>query len=883
MMKRQILWMMAAILICGTTTVTFSSCSEDDNATPTGGIEIEPTTEEVEPTTDQMAVSVTANVPAAVLSQFDDNSTGAAFVKRLPETSGEITDQTRLVVVKGSDALTIPAATVEAIADVYLNGGYIAIETPTGLNMTEFGAKFAVALLKKQNARLSSRFLVDGKPINLTAEESQAVERIKTRIANIVSLARETSGGIIDKLTTPVAEMLILSSGQYFMQVPFVEGGDIHTYAIDDEGNRTDDTFTLKTERNGFHNGEMADAAAEWINEVEEPQVAHAPKRAANRANAQDAINELMDPSETFTFVGNAGFRDWENETTRRTKRVKQTIRSWGVHDMDNNKDYYYVKQNVTLSMGDVNGWKIFYPKEGENWWSSASNYGDKWNYWYGAFLSKYDTSMELTGKGTIALEAAMPETKNSSTTQSISFGSSHSETTTVGITWGFTGLKLTGGGSYQKGFTKSTSFNMGYSRAIEDLTVSKNTNGKKASWTYTGNKPQGYVKYENSTYYYCHQTAPEILVSDADLLNEICWSVANPEGAYTVNINSLIETAALLMSDNSSKNNIITKYEYTPWDRDGDNNFSHELLQPFRARQTWRMNIIIDEWENGVVIGAQGEMENYLNKSYPDIYANTFTVCDKTPTSVEVINSFIDYSKSIFDYNYDILQGLAHSYGVKQFTIHWRCDDTNVTVKEGYTVKVDGGTGEQDQTVANVRFDYDTDNTDLIAHYAGKKANVTLGGRRFYKNGTWNSLTLPFDLDDFAGTPLEGASVRELKSVECSGNTMTLKFSAVASIKAHRPYIVRWDEGDDALSPVFSGVTIQDGSPVKVTMSNGNEEVIAFVGVYDPLTLKANDRNKLFFGNDSRLYWPSEDVPVYADFAYFQLYNTTYTNVVIR
>ena len=896
-MKRQILWMMAAILICGTTTVTFSSCSEDDNPTPSGGIEIEPTTEEeVEPTTDQMAVSVTASVPAAVLSQFDDNSTGAAFVKRLPETSGEITDQTRLVVVKGSDALTIPVATVEAIADVYLNGGYIAIETPTGLNMTEFGAKFAVALLKKQNARLSSRFLVNGLPINLIAEESQAVERLKTRIANIVSLARETSGGIIDKLKAPIAEMLIFSSGQYFMQVPFVEEGEMKTYSIDDEGNRTDDTFTLKTERNGFHNGEMADAAAEWLNEVEKPRVAQARKRAATRANAQDAINELMDPSETFTFVGNAGFRDGENETCRRTKRVKQTIRTWGVHDMDNNKDYYYVKQNVTLSMGDVNGWKIFYPIDPETYWWKSSNYGDSWHRWYGAFLSKYDTSMELTGKGTIALEAAMPETKNSSTTQSISFGSSHSVTTTVGITWGVSGgpsqTQKTGsgasgsisiGGSYSKGYTNSTSFNMGYSRAIEDLTVSKNTNGKKVSWTYTGNKPQGYVKYENSTYYYCHQTAPKILVSDADLLNEICWSVDNPEGAYTVNIYSLIETAALLESSNSSKNNIKTKYEYTPWDCDGDNNFSHQLLEPFRARQTWRMNIIIDEWENGIVTGAQSEIDNYLKDSYPALYAHEFTICDKTSTSVEVISSFIDYSKSIFDYNYDILQGLAHSYGVKQFTIHWRCDDTNVTVKEGYTVKVDGSTGEQDQTVASVRLDYDTDNTDLIAHYTGKKANVTLGGRRFYKNGSWNSLTLPFDLDDFAGTPLEGASVRELKSVECSDNTITLKFSAVASIKAHRPYIVRWDEGDDALSPVFSGVTIQNGSPVKVTMMRGNEELITFVGVYDPLTLKANDRNKLFFGNDSRLYWPSEDVPVYADFAYFQLYNTTYTNVVIR
>ena len=238
----------------------------------------------------------------------------------------------------------------------------------------------------------------------------------------------------------------------------------------------------------------------------------------------------------------------------------------------------------------------------------------------------------------------------------------------------------------------------MGYSRAIEDLTVSKNTNGKKVSWTYEGNKPKGYVAHDiyGHDYTYCHQTAPEILVSDADLLNEICWSVANPEGAYTVNIYSLIETAALLMSDNSSKNNIITKYEYTPWDRDGDNNFSHQLLEPFRARQTWRMNIIIDEWENGIVTGAQSEIDNYLKDSYPALYAHEFTICDKTPTSVEVISSFIDYSKSIFDYNYDILQGLAHSYGVKQFTIHWRCDDTNVTVKEGYTVKVDGSTGEQ-------------------------------------------------------------------------------------------------------------------------------------------------------------------------------------------
>ena len=1026
---------MIACLFATALMAGLSACEENDN--PSQSIDwtsAETSTPEEEPTTDQMAVSVTANVPAAVLSQFDDNSTGAAFVKRLPQTSGEITAETRLVVVKGSDALTIPLATIEAMANVYLNGGYLAIETPTSLNMAEFGAKFAVALLKKQNERWSSRFLRNGQPIDLSAEESQAVERIKTRIANIVNIARTNSGGIIDKLKAPIAEMLILSSGQYFMQVPFVEETDVNAYSIDDEGNRTDETFTLKTTRNGFHNGEMADAAAEWLNEVEKPQIAQARSRAATRANAQDAINELMDPSETFTFVGNAGFRNWENTTWRRTNRVKQTIRSWGVHDMDNNKDYYYVKQNVTLSMGEIDGYKIFYPVQdkSERMWKIASGYGNYWTLWYGAFLSKYDTSMELSGKGTIALEAAMPETKNSSTTQSISIGSSHSSTTTIGITGsvngGYTqtpgwGINIGASGSYSKGYTDSYTFNMGYSRAIEDLTVSKNSNGEKVSWTYEGNKPKGYVDYDGTYYNYCHQTVPEILVNDADLLNEICWSVANPDGAYSIDIYSMVETAALLFSDESSKNNIKTKYEYTPCNE--QNRFSHQLLEPYRARQTWRMNITIDEWENGVVNGAQSEIEEYLKNSYPDLYAHEFTICDKTPTSVEVASNFIDISKYIFNNSYDILQSLAKSNGVKQFTIHWRCDDMNITVREGYTVNInnvsvtastdsrsnntavnlfDGdidktwlvddnakqngvwfvefqylqpivptaysiclpneknwrcdplswtlmakaktndawtkiaevindvttfeegvpvsfplnlvsgkswqyfrlevsesweednegleiaefsleyaSAANPDQTAVSVRFDYDADNTDLIAHYAGKKANITFGGRKFYKNGSWNSLTLPFDLDDFVGTPLEGASVRELKSVECSGNTMTLKFSAVASIKAHRPYIVRWDEGDDLQNPVFSGVTIQDGSPVKVTMSNGNEEIIAFVGVYDPLTLKANDRNKLFFGTDSKLYWPSSDVPVYSNFAYFQLYNTTYTNVVIR
>jgi hypothetical protein len=885
-----------ACLFVAALAVGFSGCADIDNSVQeTDGTQTEISYgDKDEPTTDQMKVSVTANVPAAVLSRFDDNSTGAAFVKRLPLTTSAIDEGTRLVVVKGSDALTIPTSTIEGMANVILNGGYLAIETPSNLNMAEFASKFAVALLKKQNEYYANRFLVGGAQARIRAEESTEVERLKTRVANVAKVA-QTRSGITDKLTATVAELLIFSSNQYFMQEAFKEEQQVQTYAIDDDGNRTDNNYIVKIKRNGFRNGEMADAAAEWINNVEkerEEKVTNA-ARAFTRADAKEAINELMDPSETFTFYGNMAFRDWDNDWFRRTNRVKQVIRSWGVHAMDNNKDYYYIKQNVTLSMGDRDGYKMFYPKATENIWSSASNYGgSEWHLWYGAFLSKYETSMELTGNGNIFVEAAMPETKNSGTTKSVSMGTSHSTTETVGITWSGSGYNqpgwggnLTVGGNWSKGWTDSRSFNVGYSRNIEDLTVSKNANGNKVSWTYNGNKPEGYVAHDiyGADYTYCHHTAPEILVSDADLLNEICWSVENPDGQYTIEIYSKPETAALMESSKSSKNKIKTKYEYTPCDE--NNNFSHELLQPNRALQTWRMNIIIDEWENGVVSGALGEIEKYITKSYPDVYQNVFTVADKTPTSVQVINANIEFAKNTFTNAYDILQGLAHSYGVKRFTIHWRCDDRNITVKEGFTVETE--TSEQpdqpDQPTVKVRFDKDTDNTDLIAHYAGRKANVTLGGRRFIKDGTWNTFTVPFDIDDFDGTPLADASVRELKSVECSGNTMTLKFGAVATIKAHKPYIVRWDEGDDVQNPVFNGVTIQDGKPVKVTMTNGNEEVIAFVGVYDPLTLRANDHNKLYFGADNKLCWPSDDVPVYAHYAYFQLYNTTFTNVVIR
>ena len=87
-------------------------------------------------------------------------------------------------------------------------------------------------------------------------------------------------------------------------------------------------------------------------------------------------------------------------------------------------------------------------------------------------------------------------------------------------------------------------------------------------------------------------------------------------------------------------------------------------------------------------------------------------------------------------------------------------------------------------------------DNTTVIDDNDGFISNVTLQGRTLYKDGDWNTLCLPFDVTDFTGTPLEGATVKELLTTSNLDNTgkLTLNFSDdLTAIDAGKPYIVKW------------------------------------------------------------------------------------------
>lgn len=688
--------MLTLIMVAGLST---TSCVQNDNpivANVSSGVQ---SNKAKEPTIDRMGVLVTADVPTAVIGTFDEGTTGASLVKRLPKTTASIDADTRMVILSGSmfdnmDALD--PEVMKAAVRLTMDGGYICLTNPTNEQAGVFGLTYLLSLLALEETDIEQLFDITSEEATEAAQSSPRLERMKMRMANMQRVARTRADDEDMDMNAPFAEVIILGSNDYFMQEPFEENFTSYVSESDENGNSTDpQVVTGKMTRTAAISGMLADAAARWLNDTEKSYQQAAARRTMTRASGSSNINELMNASETFTYNGDICFTDDDASTMRRYNRVNMKVSSWGVHNIDANKDYYYLKQNVTLCMGDRNGSKIFYPTRGENYWYTATNFGE-YNRWYGAFLSKYATSMDLTGSGSIHLEAAAPNTDNNSSTTTVTTGTSHSTTETVGITWGASGgANASGpmgsfsvGGSYSVGTTNGSSFSVGMSQTTKELGVKKNTVGTKVAWTYTGALPQYYER-EGDYIYYCHQTPAAILVNDADVSQEICWSVDNPSGQYTVNITSSPQTAVLVYvyKNVDGYNNAPRKYVYN---NDADATYTHKLLEPNRAMQSWRMYITIDEWVSSPIAGAQGELESNIRNAFPDLYASTFRIADKTATSLNTIGYIVKASKEIMTNNVDILQSYARSWGIKKFTIHWRCDDRNVTTREGLTIIAD-------------------------------------------------------------------------------------------------------------------------------------------------------------------------------------------------
>ena len=172
-------------------------------------------------------------------------------------------------------------------------------------------------------------------------------------------------------------------------------------------------------------------------------------------------------------------------------------------------------------------------------------------------------------------------------------------------------------------------------------------------------------------------------------------------------------------------------------------------------------------------------------------------------------------------------------------------------------------------------------DNSSLIAS-TPSMPRVGLVGRTLYKDGDWNTLCLPFSVEDgdandkltFSGTPLEGAIVMTLDNSENSqtgfdpsSGTLTLNFVEANTIEAGTPYIVKWENTVETIEdPTFTNVTLSS------TLSPVVAPSVTFMGNYDPQPFTSANSDILYLGAGNTLYYPSSDMTINAFRAYFQL-----------
>ncbi len=171
-------------------------------------------------------------------------------------------------------------------------------------------------------------------------------------------------------------------------------------------------------------------------------------------------------------------------------------------------------------------------------------------------------------------------------------------------------------------------------------------------------------------------------------------------------------------------------------------------------------------------------------------------------------------------------------------------------------------------------------DNSETIENAAnnGNAYDVKLCNRTLYKDGTWNTLCLPFELDEAQIETMlespEAIMTLSTTNYDAETSTLTLNFVDATTIEAGKPYIIKWEPSDNSensesselKNPIFSGVILSN------TMETVLTEYAEFIGTTSPVTLAAGNRDVLYLGANNTLYSPSVDKVVKSCYAYFEL-----------
>lgn len=698
-MKKILNWMLAAIFICGSS--VFASCvaNEDNSSADVPGGEV--TEPYVEPTDDQLEVKVTADMPTAVLAQFDESTVAAALIKRLPQTTTAINDDTKLVLLDDSQIKSLTEDDYFAMARVLFNGGYVALHRPKFENAFFFAVSLDDQFEKVQNAILKENGVegADDKPAASRRNDGDMVRKVNNAFA-MTNRATE-----VDE-NTVIEELVVFSTNANYLIPPYSEEMTFESKMEDEQGQETTVEHKEKVLLNAFHCGHLADGVAEWLNAKEQEKAdAQQPEAASakRRAEANEVINSMLSCTDEFTITGSLNARDDRGKYYNRKNVSNTTIRSWSVYDFGSNRDFYYVEESHHIRMGGENSDKsktlYWGPYKKEDWtysiggtpgamWPVTKHYntfsiegfedlGSDWAFYYGSWLEESRHTMSLSGAGEIKVEKSLPSTDNNQSTETIAIGSTDVSTHTSGWSIGGSIGGKGGGPSFNFGYSDtnttshSTSFTMSTSQVSKDLAIKRNTDGTAVTWTYEeGHRPR--IIWDN----FWHELAAPILTNDIDITNKVCWSVKNPSGQYQLYWYRVNWTKALF--GKATKNSV----QYI--NRGCGYNETHTLSAPRRFKKEWYCDLRVSG--QNLKDDATEKFLAYLREVVnPIMFSNKFNLAEATNDGVDVIKYNVGVATKILKKDSqlrEMIEYRATELGIEKYTIKWFTNDEAVNKK---------------------------------------------------------------------------------------------------------------------------------------------------------------------------------------------------------
>ena len=691
-------WVLVAILTFSAS--VFTACSDYDVNNPPSGLTQSTITPE--PTTDQLEVMVTADMPMAVLSNFDENSMGGALVKRVSKTTSDIEDDTKFVLFKGNDITSISNEQWLKIFRVYLNGGYIGIERATNREMLAFAVVMGLGIGMVQTEMLEE----NGVEITSRTSHNEAksvTSELQRRISNASALTRAAANDdaanddYVDELDDIGFEMFIMSMDKVFTQVPYNAVEAASATFTDEEGNETITETKVQHLLNAYHYGLLADGAAAFLNQEEKNKAeaeAAAETRALTRGGAEQAMNDVLNCSDEFVIRHSLAAIDPMGKIVRRENMGTTTIRSWSVHDFGSHQDFYYIDEKVVIRMGGKNSdynktlyWGPYYTDE---WFDNRffsveddpknNNVGfmeRSYTNYYGSWLSQIKHSLDLKGKGDIILESSLPATDNSSRSASITVGTSDATSETSGWNIGFSGGYNNASFSFGYSSSTSTTHTNSFSKTIGEtsnsLKVMRNTTGTQVTFDYQEGSMIDWIWDPLQ-----HDVAPDILTNDCEVNNMACWRVKNPSDSYQLELSTRHETKCLTVA------NFVNHKYGNRWTYAKTWNHSYELKQPCRYMGTWNCEIITKGANRQP--NATKEFREFLQESVLEApFKARFNVAERSKGELDVMRNLItNISKQIKEGTRKrrSIDNVARDLGIESFTITWYSDDPDETTE---------------------------------------------------------------------------------------------------------------------------------------------------------------------------------------------------------